>query len=73
MEAALLLFGLDASVEGAVVCVDEGRMFITVALWPLLLLLDFRLCHEKLRAFANLLGGFCVGAGGAGGMGMAMS
>lgn len=57
VDEALLLFGLEASVDGAVVWVECGKMFITVELWALLLF-DFLLCHEKLKALASLLGGF---------------
>lgn len=71
VDEPLLLLGLEASVV-----VDGGSLGV-LFVWGCMFMewefVDFFLFHEKLKAFASLLGGFCKGAGGAGGIGIAMS
>lgn len=71
VDAPLLLLGLEASV--AVDVESAGVLLVLGCILMEFVLADFFLFQEKLKALASLLGGFCVGAGGAGGIGIAIS
>lgn len=79
VDDCVLLLGLEASVASGDVELEElWFVFLVCRLIEFELAAFFFLFHEKLKAFTNLLpletvGGFCVGAGGAGGIGSAIS